>query len=241
MAHSKTTHTTIHGVPLVVTPRLHPLERLFWITTILLSATGAASLIVSNWQRYNANPTVVSIQKDFRNWNNLLPSATGCFKTKYSQELMDNYIEQAWGIMVNDTKYEYYAKFVKTVANVSYHSLDAFAKFASDKNLNKVNLLELAAKVHPKLTGTLVTYDPKRKTDWKLIMAEQGICFTVNNKFANVLTFNVEGVKVIDDDADETLLTCHYLNGLCYARYDSDPQSHISISMPEPGFEPKDS
>lgn len=28
----------------------------------------------------------------------------------------------------------------------------------------------------------------------------------------------------------ETLLECHYLNGLCYARYDSDPYLAIRVS-----------
>ncbi|KAF5270429.1 hypothetical protein FQR65_LT05617 [Abscondita terminalis] len=217
--------TTIHGIYFLNERGLHPLERLFWMIVIFLSASGAASLIISNWNRYNANPTVISIQKDFRNWKNLLPSVTGCFVSKININFMNKYIKETWNIGPSDSKYQYYAEFVKVVANVSYHNLYEFARYENDPKVNGINFFELATKVHPELLGTLVTFDVKRKSYFTLIMTEIGICFMVNNKFTKILAINNSGTV----EGDDTMLQCHYLNGLCYARYDSDPLAPINF------------
>ncbi|KAF5273416.1 hypothetical protein FQA39_LY07433 [Lamprigera yunnana] len=227
-----TKETTIHGIFFFTARGLHSIERLFWLIVVFLATTGAASLIMSNWNRYNANPTVISIQKDFRNWKNLLPSVTGCFLNKTNHDLMNLYILQTWGISQNHPKYGYYVDFVKTVANASYYNLNDFAKFENDPDLVDVNLFQLAVKVHPKLTGTLATFDVKHKSYFTLIMTELGICFTVNSKFTHILSLKAVVFSMssnIGNIDDENLLKCHYLNGLCYARYDSDPLLPINF------------
>ncbi|KAJ8956497.1 hypothetical protein NQ318_019215, partial [Aromia moschata] len=75
--------------------------------------------------------------------------------------------------------------------------------------------------VHPSLSGNLVTFQTKHKPDWTLILTELGVCFTVNSKFTNIISLkNIDAVTKEDPKAE--ILRCHYLNGLCYARYDSD-------------------
>lgn len=66
--------------------------RVLWLIIVGLAAAGAINLSLSNWTRFSANPTVVSIQKDFRNWNNAFPSATACYLHKTNDLLIDNYI-----------------------------------------------------------------------------------------------------------------------------------------------------
>ncbi|KAK4883612.1 hypothetical protein RN001_006931 [Aquatica leii] len=224
--------TTIHGVSFLNVKGLHPLERLFWLIAILLSAIGATSLIISNWNRYNANPTVISIQKDYRNWKNLLPTVTGCFLNKTNLDLTNRYVEKTWGVTVNDSNYEYYAGFVKAVANISYYNFNVFTKYENDSKLNEVNLFDLATEVHPQLSGTLVTFDMMRKSYFTLIMTEMGICFTINSKFANILAlkcYSKSNSFAADALGDANMVKCHYLNGLCYARYDSDPLAPINF------------
>ncbi|XP_065170058.1 acid-sensing ion channel 5-like [Atheta coriaria] len=226
--------TTIHGVPNMAAKKLHPLERLFWSIIIALAIYAAILLSVQNVNRYYANPTVVSIQKDYRNWFNPFPSATACFVNKVDEVFVDEYIEETWGLNESDSKYEYYREFVTTVANISYTSLHRLEKFAQDDELKAIDLLELAAKVHPELTGNLVTFDTQRKTDWHLVMTELGICFSVNTKMAKHFTYSVMGPNstIIGSSNlpnEEHILHCHYLNGLCYARYDSDPLAPLQI------------
>lgn len=59
-----------------------------------LAIGGAVSLCLMNFQRYQANPTVVSLQKDYRNWYNPFPAATGCFTDRVNEELAQEYIKQ---------------------------------------------------------------------------------------------------------------------------------------------------
>lgn len=61
---------------------------------VAFSTSGAFAVTLSTLRRYRANPTVVSLQKDFRNWNNILPSATICFVDKADPELMADYIQK---------------------------------------------------------------------------------------------------------------------------------------------------
>lgn len=107
------TNTTIHGFPILVAPKLHVLERyfyfftyliflmeinflfrLFWLTIILCAVAGSIALSIYSWRRFMANPTVVSIEKDYRNWKNPFPAATGCFLRKIDDFLAYNYIEE---------------------------------------------------------------------------------------------------------------------------------------------------
>ncbi|KAJ3627952.1 hypothetical protein MTP99_015287 [Tenebrio molitor] len=215
--------TTVHGLHIIGISKLHFLERLFWLTVVTTAAGGAIAISYSNWMRYLANPTVVSIQKDFRNWENPLPAATGCFIDKTDKSKADKYIMEKWGVNSSDTKYEYYVDFIRTVSNVSYGNLKEFERFGSDLDLQHIDMLDLTVKVHPDLSGTLVSFDVKHKTNWTLIMSEMGMCFSVNSLFVNLLSlsgtkFNTSAIK------NQRILRCHYLNGLCYARYDSDPE-----------------
>lgn len=66
--------------------------RIFWVVIVHLAALGAIALSLSNWRRYSANPTVVSLRKDFRNWNNAFPSATACFLQRVNKQYANNYI-----------------------------------------------------------------------------------------------------------------------------------------------------
>lgn len=67
---------------------------LFWSIIIALAIYAAILLSVQNVNRYYANPTVVSIQKDYRNWFNPFPSATACFINKVDEVFVDEYIEE---------------------------------------------------------------------------------------------------------------------------------------------------
>lgn len=112
---------------------------------------------------------------------------------------------------------------MKTLTNISYENLYEFEKYRNDAQLNNMNFFEIVKELHPNMSGNLVTFDPKRKTTWNLVMTELGMCFTVNSVVTNLFAVNRTNIKL------ESILRCHYLNGLCYARYDSDPQRHILV------------
>lgn len=67
-------------------------SRTFWVILVTAAAIGSIALSLSNWRRYSANPTVVSLKKDFRNWNNVFPSATACFIERVNESHANKYI-----------------------------------------------------------------------------------------------------------------------------------------------------
>ncbi|VEN53360.1 unnamed protein product, partial [Callosobruchus maculatus] len=167
-----------------------------------------------------ANPTVVTIQKDFRNWMNHLPAVTGCLNEKFSKRKAENYIKRQWNVNRSDEKFSYYLDFVKTVSSITYYNLVDLKRFEDDKTLENVDMVKLVTEVHPDLSGTLVTFERKREPNWTLILTELGVCITFNSKFAKLLEIR-KGVNDSQTE-DNYILKCHYLNRLCYARYDSD-------------------
>jgi hypothetical protein len=48
---------------------------------------GAAQFSFSTWQRYQNNPTVVSVERDYKAWNTSFPSVTLCPHKKYDETL----------------------------------------------------------------------------------------------------------------------------------------------------------
>ncbi|XP_044761719.1 sodium channel protein Nach-like [Coccinella septempunctata] len=215
--------TTIHGLNIIGMPKLHIFERILWIFIVSCALVAAISLTLSSLKRYSENPTVVSLEKDYRNWMNPFPAVTGCFVNKTNLEKVADYIKTRWGVTDSDEKFGYYSDFVTIVANTSYETLYRYEKFMDDQTLNNIDLLELSSAVHPNLVGTLVTFEHKRKPKWSVVITEMGICFTVNSKFAPLLKIKNQLSNETDDSDEIHILRCHYLNGLCYARYDSDP------------------
>ncbi|XP_072380240.1 sodium channel protein Nach-like [Diabrotica undecimpunctata] len=220
-------------------PNLHLVERLFWLLIVGTSAAGAIALTISNWTRFVANPTVISIEKDYRNWQNHIPAVTGCFNNKVDLQKAEKYIYKTWKIKPSDPKFDYYLEFVTSVTNATYINFHNFEKFRNDATLTEVDMAQLALNVHPTITGLLLTVDKSREFKWNLILTELGICFTFFAKFAKLLSIKNKENSTESDKVDDTLLFCHYLNGLCYARFDSDPTLpikyyvHSYIEVPE--------
>lgn len=45
------------------------------------------------WNRYVANPTVISLERDYRSWNGTLPSVTLCYLNKIDPSKADQFIQ----------------------------------------------------------------------------------------------------------------------------------------------------
>lgn len=102
---------------------------------------------------------------------------------------MDDYIIRQWGVNYTHPKYDYYIEFIRAVAGISYDSMHLFEQFIGDESLKDVDMLDLAAKVHPQVSGVLITFETERDVFWKLIMTENGMCFTINSKFTDLFSF----------------------------------------------------
>jgi hypothetical protein len=62
------------------------------LALLVLAVLISASVITSNWQRYSANPTVVTLEKDFREWEFVFPAVTMCYIDKVNGSKAKEYI-----------------------------------------------------------------------------------------------------------------------------------------------------
>lgn len=68
------------------------MSRLFWIIIVSCAIVGATAMIMYSYRRFEANPTVISIKKDFRNWNNPFPATTVCFVNRIDEAFAFDYV-----------------------------------------------------------------------------------------------------------------------------------------------------
>ncbi|KAH1028349.1 hypothetical protein HUJ05_001710 [Dendroctonus ponderosae] len=135
-----------------------------------------------------------------------------------------------WGISEANNKYSYYLNFVKIVSNLTYKNLHLLNGFQNDETLINTDWIQLIEAVHPQLDGALLTFENKIKPEWQFVITELGLCFTLNSRFAKLMVPNSTFTSIVSSDTWKNKrgnLKCHYLNGLCYARYDSDPNRPI--------------
>lgn len=80
------------------------------------------------------------------------------------------YVHRQWRTQPSDDKFDYYMRFVQSVANLTYDNLHDFLQFQYDTELYTVDLADLALKVGMVLlvqtqlyfthNTTLLNYDP---------------------------------------------------------------------------------
>ncbi|XP_045781573.1 uncharacterized protein LOC123878444 [Maniola jurtina] len=203
--------TSIHGFNHIAAPRRHWIERLLWVSVTAMAACGVVGISLGQWQRYINNPTVVTLDKDYRTWNYTTTAATACEVNRTNPKKVERAIKTRWNVAPNDSNYYYYARFVDVVANSDLYNLTNYEEFKNDPNLN-VNLYELAVEVMPdqsvKLsTSGLFSYRPK----WVPVMTEVGACYTFNS----VAVADVAIIKPATNVTKDIPATCEYTPSGC--------------------------
>lgn len=57
--------------------------RVLWLVLISAGITATALFSSSTWRRYQQDPIVVSMERDYKSWNTSFPSITICPHLKY--------------------------------------------------------------------------------------------------------------------------------------------------------------
>lgn len=68
--------------------------RVFWIVVLIASYFGIVFTCLYQWNRFEARPTVISLERDFRNWNVTLPAMTVCYGDKANETKAAEFIEK---------------------------------------------------------------------------------------------------------------------------------------------------
>ncbi|KAF6203336.1 hypothetical protein GE061_003754 [Apolygus lucorum] len=214
--------TTLHGLPYIIKKNYHFSETLLWFVAVILATYGAAKLIYDSWNRYNSNPTVISLEKDFREWNHTFPAATVCFLDRLNETRAADFIMEIWNTDQNSSKFEKYSRFLNAVTNLTYDNLDDFKEFVDDSNFKSLSgeqLSQIARQnnvdmiYHANIFDTAFNHQTFKET-----LTEMGICHTYSGIVSYYHTMKKGPLP------SGEIPYCNYLSSVCYARIEDLPQ-----------------
>ncbi|XP_060805210.1 pickpocket protein 28 [Amyelois transitella] len=203
--------TTIHGFNHIAVPGRHWLERVLWAGITVAAIWGAVDISLGQLARYNDNPTVVTLEKDFRSWYFNMPAITTCDQNRVNPKKIDEVLKIYFNVDSHDDKYDYYKSFVTVVANSDLQQLENYKEFVDDELLAKVDLYQLAVDVLPKFQAK-ATWSHGIDVNWNPVMTESGVCYGTNS----LATADVNIVKLNPNDTKNFPLTCKYSSQRCY-------------------------
>ncbi|CRK95678.1 CLUMA_CG009136, isoform A [Clunio marinus] len=210
-------YAKLHGINHCVNKRYHLVERFLWLTFVFSAFSGVFFVGNKQMERYTANPTVISLERDFRLWNGTIPALTFCYQNRFDEVKATNLIKLFWNISADDAEFPYFLNYVRMVVNASISSLNTFKRYSVDKRLEAFDMFLVARDVHPENVATISGFDPNLKLLFNKVMTEKGICFTVNSIILNsgIATNEVEKVQ---NQTSNQLVTCSYITNQCNMR-----------------------
>ncbi|XP_025207804.1 acid-sensing ion channel 4-A-like [Melanaphis sacchari] len=214
--------TTLHGIRHIGLSNRHFMEILLWVLCVILAIYGSYKVMHDSWIRYNTNPTVITVQKDYRYWYLQFPSSTFCYVNPVDINFAKDYVQRKWKVN-SGKKFDYYMDFVKKIGNITYESLDNLAPFVNDSKLINVDIIDLILKVHAKLRyKTTIFSNDYANITFQPVLTEMGICYTFSGVITNYLTPNSELQNI---NSNSPTPSCNFLNSLCYVKTEEIPRS----------------
>jgi len=65
-----------------------------WMVGLALGIYGAVIVSQSTWQHYQESPTVISMERDYKEWNTSFPAVTICPLEKYDNDSLNDLVEK---------------------------------------------------------------------------------------------------------------------------------------------------
>lgn len=177
------------------------------------------------YRRYLANPAVVSVERDFYDWNGTLPSLTFCYRDNNLQlDKADEFIERTWNLSAeiaehNET-HHYYLEFLNLLTEADIYTVGELLRFQEDPTLQRLDLAETIKSVISDHDHYVSSFD----RDWELapqrVQTERGICYTVNSvqqDFPHQLSSSSSSSLRTNKTAP---LQCNFIQDQCFMKLD---------------------
>ncbi|XP_037920249.1 uncharacterized protein LOC119657393 [Hermetia illucens] len=200
-----------------------------WVLLIQLALCGTVYACLNQYSRYYIRPTVMSVEKDYRSWQGVLPAGTICLANVVDEIKANKIIDGLMAESGNFTEMdrEVFMSFLVAVVNATAENYEQLAEFGSEEQLQSLDLYELAMDI-TRPAGHRVkvtTYDPKVKIELEPIMLEKGLCYTFNTALPSVFRNNVRKETKLRKP-----LACRYGKQECSLKVEAFDTS-ISVSV----------
>lgn len=186
--HDSFSYSGIHGWMYCFKKETQLTERLVWFGVMAAFAYFALTLCLTTWDRYQANPVVVSLENYENDWNGTVPAITYCYHDRIDYDKADEFIQRTWMADENDTSYQHYMDFISIVVNISSDNLGSFSKFVDDERFASIDMLELARELHPNYDDAITSFDKGAEVNFVEVITERGICYTINSPLSVLLS-----------------------------------------------------
>lgn len=179
--------SNIHGVKFIFNLKLHPIERLLWLIAVGVTCYYSYNISIRQYERYVANPTVISLERDYRDWNGTLPAISVCYHRRVDVDRAAILIKRLWNIDRSDEEFPYFLDYVQAVVYTN-ESNAKFNRYVNDKRLEYINMLTIAKEVHPVINSAISSFDTNAEFGLSEIITEKGICYSVNSIIAPLIS-----------------------------------------------------
>ncbi|KAE9544872.1 hypothetical protein AGLY_000415 [Aphis glycines] len=176
---------SLHYLPilflLVVTTIL--CDRLIWVIAICLSIYGSAILGSSTWNRYQENPTVISMDREYKEWATALPAVTLCPINKIDDQLFDELVQKKFSNYTNEEKEEL-RTFLVLLANATYGT---FKEVPVYNRISPNDYLDYVMSLSGSVSYTISNSHVDIFSSIELVpsVTELGLCYSYNGYWKN--------------------------------------------------------
>uniref|UniRef100_A0A336K102 CSON011689 protein n=1 Tax=Culicoides sonorensis TaxID=179676 RepID=A0A336K102_CULSO len=210
-------YSGIHGWMYCFEEKNHIFERFVWFSVMFGFGGAATYLCLTTWDRYQADPVVVSLENYDNDWNGTVPAITYCYHERIDFDKADEFIQRTWMADENDTSYEHYMEFIGLVVNISSDNLHKFGKFVNDERFSSIDMLELARELHPNYDDAITSFDKGAEVNFVEVITERGICYTINSPLSVLLSTMIQ---LNDFKIVEKPMSCLFSKNKCFINID---------------------
>lgn len=194
--------------------------RVFWILMEALAFCFGLYVCHVQYSRYRARPTVVSLERDFHNWNGTLPSITFCYSENVPGSQIEQVIRDNWGVNLTEDEYKYYEDFLTVLLNADLISLNALEPFYGDPKLRDVDFLATIAKLVSPREQYVSAFERNAKLEAVPVITERGLCYTVNSVQSQLFALTQTRGDAVDLTDPFQPVKCNFVKSQCFIKLD---------------------
>ncbi|XP_030020108.2 sodium channel protein Nach [Manduca sexta] len=229
---------TTHGLPYIVNQEIHWFERLFWAASFVSATAIIYVLLSSQYIRYMEAPIVMSVEKDYFNWNISFPAIILCPLDKIDNDSL--------AVFLNDTREEIgqdLEDYIRALMSVSLESLHLLRMPDADilSYIEAKNYAKISADLFKKFDNTSLSTVTKWPMSVETAMTEMGMCHIINSNIATFdnpnnwdnseLTYAKTNIELSYHDRDFFVQILNYADE--YKIYINNPDDLILTGAPE--------
>ncbi|KAG8323118.1 hypothetical protein J6590_009763 [Homalodisca vitripennis] len=163
-------------------PYLLQPSSILWLGALIGGIYGFLTISLSTLTRYRYNPTVVSLERNYKDWNTTLPAATVCPESKFDEDNLNSVLEKQ---LKHISDKEGAQEFLDTLAKLNYSTFNLLPNFPA---ILPTQYLEAVVNMRYNFEYTVsnsnIENEDLEEQELVLNVNEMGLCYSYNSQVA---------------------------------------------------------